>query len=718
MVRTIQILIILFSFTASVFAQNRTIDSLENLIQNHISNDTARINLLNKAALKYSNVNLAKTLQYAIEADSLSEILNYNKGKAESMRMTGLYYRIKADYTKSLEYFNKSIAIADLVDDKNGIADALNNIGTIYYSQGENEIAIEYYKKSLKIAEETGNKVQISNFYNNIGIIYRHQGNYPKALENYQNSLRIDEEVGNKAGLANSYNNIGIIYRHQGDYPKAIEYYQKSVEIKEEIGDKRGLSLSYNNIGITYHFLGDYNKALDYLNKSIEIRKEIGDKKGLSVCNNTIGTIYSAMGNYREAMKYFDTGLKYSIEIGSKSTQANIYTGMGEAYLKQNKIKEANQYSIKAYKLGNELNDLDIIKSSSELLYKTYAEIGMYKEAYNYLHIFKTMSDSILNEENTRKIVGLEYEYKYEKEKELVRLNQEKQEAVYQEELKRQKSIRNSFILGFVMVILILAFLTYSFYQKRKTNRLLGTKNLEIEDKNKELTILNSDKDRFMQILAHDLLGPISSTLGLSDVLLEDIHSQDKNSIEQVLRTINKSQHNTIDLLNDLLLWSKSHSGKLPFEPTKFSFHEICIDIITEKQNQAAQKNIILNFTAEENLFLFADINMVKTILRNLISNAIKFTNKNGNVTIYIERNNQNSIVTVSDSGVGISSEDKNKLWNFSNPYTTPGTNKERGTGLGLLICKEFVEKHGGKIWVESEPEKGSDFKFSIPAIS
>lgn len=231
----------------------------------------------------------------------------------------------------------------------------------------------------------------------------------------------------------------------------------------------------------------------------------------------------------------------------------------------------------------------------------------------------------------------------------------------------------------------------------------------------KELSHLNADKDRFMQILAHDLRSPFNALLGFTDLLIENFREYDFDEIEMQLSIINQTALKTYHLLNDLLLWSQSQSGKLPFEPEKLNFIVICNEILEGKQNQLSSKNLAVNCFESETIFIQSDINMLKTILRNLISNAIKFTPKNGKITIYAKKDQENAIITVSDNGVGMSTENQQKLWDISNPFTTKGTEKEEGTGLGLMLCKDFVEKHGGKIWVESELGKGSSFKFTMP---
>ncbi len=231
----------------------------------------------------------------------------------------------------------------------------------------------------------------------------------------------------------------------------------------------------------------------------------------------------------------------------------------------------------------------------------------------------------------------------------------------------------------------------------------------------KALSQLNDDKDRFMQILAHDLRSPFTALLGFSDILLSNFREYDSDEIEMQLSLLSQTAHSTYNLLNDLLLWSMSQSGKLPFYPKRLSFIDICNEVLSCKCNQADSKNIKIGCSEKEPIYLFADINMIKTVLRNLITNAIKFTHINGEVTLYAQKEGEFATISVCDNGVGISPNNQLKLWDFTTPFATEGTEHEQGTGLGLLLCKEFVEKHGGKIWVESELGKGSNFKFTMP---
>ncbi len=236
-----------------------------------------------------------------------------------------------------------------------------------------------------------------------------------------------------------------------------------------------------------------------------------------------------------------------------------------------------------------------------------------------------------------------------------------------------------------------------------------------IKNINDQLIIANTDKDRFISILAHDLKSPFSALLGFSNLLKKNIRNYDIDEIERRVNIINISTQNTFNLLEDLLMWAQSRLGKIPCEPKKLNFADICSDVVKILMPNADAKNITINHYVKVKIIVFADIDMLKTILRNLISNAIKFTNPGGHINIYAINDKANVTVTVSDSGIGIAPDILSNLFDITQTHTTNGTANESGTGLGLLLCKEFIDKHGGKIWAESKEGKGSDFKFSLP---
>ncbi len=235
--------------------------------------------------------------------------------------------------------------------------------------------------------------------------------------------------------------------------------------------------------------------------------------------------------------------------------------------------------------------------------------------------------------------------------------------------------------------------------------------------KNQERLLIqeNEDKDRFISILAHDLKGPFNSLLGFSDILLEHLHEYDIRIIEDQIRIIHNTSHKTFELLEQILLWAKAQSGKLVFDFQDFSFLEVGQSTIALLENQLKSKNIKISCFSAENIQLHTDLNFIKTVLRNLISNAIKFTPAGGTIKVFAKNGIDGTTIVVSDNGVGIDSTIIPKIFEVKEKHHTLGTQNESGSGFGLKLCKELVEKLGGKIWVESEVGVGSSFKFMIP---
>ena len=237
----------------------------------------------------------------------------------------------------------------------------------------------------------------------------------------------------------------------------------------------------------------------------------------------------------------------------------------------------------------------------------------------------------------------------------------------------------------------------------------------QLNQANIELKEANATKDKFFSIIAHDLKNPFNALIGFSEILMENQKNMDPQEVEELIQMLNNASHQAYKLLEDLLMWSKAQQGKIAFIPQKIIVNDIFDEIQSNLENVAAKKSIFIKFDDSTDTVLYADSNMLKTILRNLISNAIKFSSRGSEVRVQIEKEDEFARITVSDYGTGISEINLDRLWQLSGQFTTKGTENEEGTGLGLVLCKEFVDKHGGKIWAESKLGKGSNFMFTIP---
>jgi signal transduction histidine kinase len=256
-------------------------------------------------------------------------------------------------------------------------------------------------------------------------------------------------------------------------------------------------------------------------------------------------------------------------------------------------------------------------------------------------------------------------------------------------------------------------FLTIRFLQKHYT-----LERRRAEESEKQLIKLNTDRDKFFSIIAHDMRSPFNTFLGLTKLMAENLDNFSINEIQKIAVQMSNSATNLYNLLDNLLQWTRMKQGLIPFEPLNLNFIDICQSAIEVMKPNAEIKNISIRHPEVEELNLFADADMLKTIIRNLISNAIKFTNNGGQIDIFVQQTTDNVTISVIDNGIGIAPENLSKLFNISHIQTTNGTANEKGTGLGLLLCQEFVEKHGGKIWAESEHNKGSKFIFSLPLFT
>jgi PAS domain S-box-containing protein len=234
-----------------------------------------------------------------------------------------------------------------------------------------------------------------------------------------------------------------------------------------------------------------------------------------------------------------------------------------------------------------------------------------------------------------------------------------------------------------------------------------------LKESEKQLKELNATKDKLFSIIAHDLRSPFNNIIGLSELLVEN--SIDFEESQRYIKILNSTAKNTLNLLTNLLNWAKSQTGQLSFKPEKILFSDVILEIISLQKLLAETKNISLNYFPSDEMEVYADENMLKTVLRNLISNAIKFTNVGGHIRVFAILKQDHVEITISDDGIGMNAEKRKVLFDITSMTTTVGTANENGSGLGLILCKEFVEKNDGKIWVESEEGKGSSFKFTLP---
>ncbi len=278
-----------------------------------------------------------------------------------------------------------------------------------------------------------------------------------------------------------------------------------------------------------------------------------------------------------------------------------------------------------------------------------------------------------------------------------------------------------------IAVYMLEIYTRFNFWHRKqliKEKYLIQEKTEQIKKQNEQIRIQSQEvaeiyqtKNKLFSIIAHDLKNPFNSIIGFSDLLLESCENNDQKAVKRFSRIIRDTSTNTFDLLNNLLDWSKIQTNKITLNPQEINIKDLVDEMVEYMYDFAKQKGILLQAETFVTINIWADLTMIQTVLRNLISNAIKYSSKGDVIEIKIANYNRELKISVSDTGLGIPDEDKKKLFKISDSISKLGTNNEKGTGLGLLLCQNFIKLHEGKIWVDSIEGKGSTFSFTLPKI-
>lgn len=649
------------------------------------------------------------------QIDSLEALLPGKEGLEKVKILNDLAFKYKYQSPdKGLDYANMAHTIALKEGSKMDIAESLQNIGINYWAKSEFHLALKNYKKSLKIYEEIKNFREIAASYSNMGIVYKNLSDYENALNCYLKSLQITEENKYTNLHIKTTYNISAVYLAQQNYPKAKEYAQKAIDLSEEHNDTQNIAAELNMMGQIYAFQNNYKTAILYYKRALEQNKKNKNTYGTTISLYNIGNSEYELKNYTTAIEYFKESLILSEKINDQIGVLLAYKSIGLTHKKLNKFNSALDYYKKSLDLAIVLDlkeeKLDIYNSYAEL----YGTIGNHYKSVDYLEKFIALKDSIYNENSSKQIAEMQTKYdseKKEKENELLRKNNEIQNL----EIAKQTNLRNSFIGVSILVILMIFILLNRFIIKKKANQLLILKNEVISNQRDELKEINSTKDKFFSIISHDLRSPFNVILGFTNLLVEEYNNLDDTQIRKIISSLNSSSQSAFELLANLLTWAQTQTRGIEINKEQLNLKKLVESSIAPYALNASVKNIKIVINVPSESMLSIDKNTSITFIGNLVNNAIKFTPEGGTITIRYHENADNIELHIIDTGVGMTSEIIGKLFKIEESISTRGTNNEKGTGLGLILCKEFINKNGGDISVISEVGKGSEFIITLP---
>lgn len=556
------------------------------------------------------------------------------------------------------------------IGDRKMLAECLLYLGVCHYLISDFDNSLDYYFRSMQIKEELNDREGVAAILNNLGNVSKEMANYQKAADYYRQAEKLGRETGNRKILSTALANLAVCYRLLKDPDTALIYNLEALRIREEIGDRKGIGGSLNNIAVIYSdtlFQGyDPATALEYFERSLEIKEEQGDQIGICQTLINIGMLQTDLGRFDLGRSMLERALAISKELGSSSLLMASYAHLAEFYRKT----------------------------------------GDFRKAFSYQVIYTDMMDSVYIEDNKQQIAEMQVRYetqKKEQENELLK----KQTEIQTLQITRHRNFRNFFII-LAVLLLGLAVALYSRYRlKMRTNRLL-------EEKNSQLAVLNATRDKFFRIIAHDLKNPFSMLLQVSGQLKERYADFSEEQRLHIISLISNSTVQTHELLANLLDWSVAQSGNMPVKMEKIPLLEVVASTFELLRLSADKKDLRLVSMVNGGTQVLADRNMLATVLRNLVSNAIKFSDKPGEIRVSGLITDGIVEVNVSDQGIGMRGEDLGKLFRIDVNHTQYGPSREKGTGLGLILCREFVEKMGGTIRAESVEGEGSSFIFTL----
>lgn len=570
--------------------------------------------------------------------------------------------------------------------------------------------AILIYNKLLTIIDTVNDKNNLAQIYNKIGSSYHVKGEYEKALNLFFTAQSICQQINYKQGLASSYNNIGVLYSVLDYYDKAIDYHRKGLHLSGLVSDT--LLVYRNNFNLTLVFVNKQNldSAMLYAEKTLELVNLINDKSEYLRTCNLAGRVYGSLGLVDSA-KYFYNQVVINNDINNEWELGYAYAGIAELELKINNPEKAIELAKKSMEIAKKIDAKWDVQHSAQILYKAYEKIGDNIESFRYYKIYDEYSDIVFNEKKARQISFLELKKKEFENRLLLNENKLINEKIH------EKNHIIIFLVIISLLVVILVFILMKNNSKIKTlNNDLEISSNEINDKNKQLSVLLSTKDRFFRIIGHDVKSPVSTVVSFVELLNNNYDQFTKDEILEYLSIISTSGLNAIDLLDTILDWSKAQTGDFVPEPHIFNIGEVINTAIGMVGNITLNKGIEIVSDEKCSFDVNVDKNMNTTILRNLFTNAVKFSHSGSKVYVSAEKHDNRLRISVKDKGVGMSKDKISQLFDFTKTNTSLGTKNEKGTGIGLILCKELVEKQGGKIWVESEQGKGSVFIYEIDA--
>ncbi|MDP4185285.1 MAG: ATP-binding protein [Bacteroidota bacterium] len=621
-----------------------------------------------------------KALYYAQEAYLLAQKENLTARNPQIYLTLGTIYNQKGSLKEASAYLDSVIMIANQKNLNVLLAKACLEKGKLMLDHGLTNATSEYIFRALTIAEQNKIKDLQADANLQLGRIHYYLTNDNYARLCFYKALNISKSTQNQIGIANACNYIGII--ESGT--KSNQYLLNAISIYKKYRYWGKLAIAYHNISYNYLQTKQYPIAKAYLDKAIAIDKTLGANLELCYSQRGLATYYNETGNSNRSIQLSKQLIKTAEQRGYLRLSDVLAGDLATRTYYAKRYKESAEYSWNFYILQDSINRLNIPQ-----------KIQLLKDQINY-----EIKNKQLTEKNNQQIIQ-----------------------------KKQQFFVLSFILSLFLVLSLSLYLNLR--RKKQWVKILEEKNATITDqkeqlqqaltalklREKELEQVNKTKDQLISVIGHDLINPFNTIVGFSEILLEEIDEFNKDEILSHLKQIHKTSEGALELLRNLLTWSMAHSRNIQFKLTNTDVNVLIRKTVALIIPTALVKKVNIESQLEPNVIALADYDSLMTIVRNLLTNAVKFTPSGGKVTIRtVYLNNEQIKIEITDTGVGISEDNQKKILEEDAHLSTYDTEQKRGTGLGLKICLDFAKRNNGTLNVKSQVGKGSTFTIILTA--
>ncbi|GAA3947245.1 tetratricopeptide repeat protein [Hymenobacter algoricola] len=572
--------------------------------------------------------------------------------------------------------------------------------------------ALAYGEQGVALARRLHDQQGLMNCLLSLGSCYASSSDGPHALALYNEAHALARRLNSADGLVRSYSSMAGIHHERGDTTIAWRNYKEALTLANRPGvSEHTQTILYGNLSSFYFYLERHPQALRYMHKALYLARRNHDRSGEALYMANLGTYYWQKGRLEVAEGLIRRALQISQELREARYEAGNLELLCLVLLQSRRTEEAAGYAEQALVKARQSHYLERVLDAYSALAQVNTQQANYKQAYQWQERFLALNDTLNNRQRLNTLMALQTRYDLrDKENQIRRLT----ERTQLEEL-RNRSLWA--VVAFLVVVVAGVGLLY--WQLRRNRAALRANNQALQETTAELRRVAASKDRLYAIVAHDLRGPVTSFVGVTELIGFYLARRDEDGLRRLPELVRQSAHSLNGLLDNLLNWAVSQTGELAFRPEQLNVAELFAENAQLYQTTAEAKQISFETTHAPDLRLWADHNMTRTILRNLVGNALKFTPPGGHIRFHAAANPETGTVTltVADSGRGMPAElVKEVLYSQELPQAVgPIHGPRAGTGLGLLLCRAFVQRQGGLLSIHSTVGAGTTVHVQLP---